>query len=199
LTEPNTRTRLLEATIAAIDAGGEAAVNVEDIARSAHVTAPTIYNHFRNRDALIAAAQAERFDRQLNDDFADMGTIIAAVETREQLLELADLMLAAFIDPARAGFRLDRVSALGAAIGRPELAAVMSQKFVQICIRFAGYIQPLQEKGLLRADLDLAAFSAWFVGMVTGRLFIEVQPTPIDSAAWDAIARRAVLAAVLPD
>ena len=53
-----------------------------------------------------------------------------------------------FVDPARATMRLDRVSALGAAVGRPELADVMSQKFVQLCIRFAGTIQPLQERGL---------------------------------------------------
>jgi hypothetical protein len=41
------------------------------------------------------------------------------------------------------------------------------------------------------------AFAAWFVGSVTGRLFIEFQRTPIDAAAWNRICKDSVLGAIL--
>ena len=88
--------------------------------------------------------------------------------------------------------------AIGSAIGRPELADLLAAKFVALCVRFAGVLQPLQEKGIVRADLDLVAFAAWFTGSVTGRLFIEFQRTPIDADAWNRIFKDAVLGAVLP-
>jgi AcrR family transcriptional regulator len=194
----DTRSRLLEAAVDAIDAGGETAVSVETIAKAAGVSAPTIYNHFRNREALIAEAQAQRFDRQLGRDFDAISGLVATIETREQLVEISTFFLDFMLDPERSAMRMDRMSAIGSAIGRPELADLLAAKFVALCVRFAGVLQPLQEKGIVRADLDLVAFAAWFTGSVTGRLFIEFERTPIDTDAWNRIFRDAVLGAVLP-
>ena len=192
-----TRDRLLEATIDAIDAGGEAAVSVDEIAKTAGVTAPTIYNHFRNRDGLIAAAQAERFDRWIGEDFDTLSSVIDGIRTREQLVEILGFLLGAFVDPERSNLRVRRVSALGSAIGRPELKAIVIEKFVELCTRMAEVIRPLQERGIIRPDLDLLTFSAWFTGAVTGRVFIELGDTPIDPVVWDRLLTEAVAALVL--
>ena len=198
MTADDTRSRLLDATIAAIDAGGEAAVSVDDIAKAAGVTAPTIYNHFRNRNGLIAEAQAMRFDRQIGRDFAAISEAVSKIETREDLIAVTDLLMDFMLSPERAAMRMDRVSAFGSAVGRPDLADAVTAKFVAICENFGTVLRPLQERGLIRADIDLTAFGAWFTGAVTGRIFVEYQPTPIDTEAWNRIFRDAVLGAVLP-
>lgn len=195
-----TRDRLLAATIAAIDAGGEAAVSVDAIAKVAGVTAPTIYNHFRNREALIAAAQTERFDRRLEDDFGVITAAAESISTREEFNRITDLVFEFMLDPERAAWRRNRISAVGASAGRPELAAAITEKFVEIAGRFAEVMEPMQAKGFVRSDLDLRAFSAWFIGSVTGRIFIELSENDIDTAAWDRVFREAVLAVALaPD
>lgn len=192
-----TRARLLEAAIAAIDAGGESAVSVDDIAKTAGVTAPTIYNYFRNRDGLVTAAQVVRFDRQLDEDFASLASVIDTIHTREQFIEVTGWILATFSDPARSNLRMRRMSAFASAVGRPELTAQVIERFTALCSSLADVIRPMQERGVVRPDLDLVAFSAWFTGSVTGRLFIELGDSPIDAAAWDRIFLEAVTAVTL--
>jgi len=198
VTAEATRARLLAATIAAIDEGGEAAVSVEEIARAAGVTAPTIYNHFRNRDGLIAEAQAERFDRRLTEDFGILSAWVEHVTTREEFLEVTEAIFAYLLDDERKQWRLDRISAIGAAVGRPALSQIVALKFDRIVEQFASAMSPLQARGLIRADVDLPTYAAWFTGAVTGRIFIEFGPTSIDGEAWNRVFREAALAVVLP-
>ena len=63
--------RLLEATIDAIDASGESAVRVQDIADAAGVQIPILYRKFGNREQLIQAAQVERLGRALDGEFRE--------------------------------------------------------------------------------------------------------------------------------
>ena len=190
----DTRSRLLDATIAALDAGGEAAVSVDDIAKAAGVTAPTIYNHFRNREGLVAEAQAERFDREVTKDFDTLASIIDTIETREQFAAIVEATVAAFASPDRVALRMSRISAVGSAVGRPALAQQVDERFAALCTRFAEVIRPLQERGIVRADLDLFTFCAWFVGAITGRLFIEFGASLADPVAWNGFMRDAVIA-----
>jgi len=192
-----TRDRLLHATIEAIDAGGEAAVSVDAVAKAAGVTAPTIYNYFRNREGLIAAAQAERFDRRLDEDFAAIIAVVEAIATREDFVRVTDLVFEFMLDPERSEWRRNRISAVGAAAGRSGLTTAINQKFMDVTSRFAATMEPLQAKGFIRSDLDLVAFGAWFIGAVTGRIYIELGETDVDTAAWDRIFREAVLAVAL--
>ncbi len=67
-----TRERLLKATAAAIDKGGEGAVRIRDLTKSCNITAPSIYHFFGSREGLIDEAQALRFSRgqrQLGEAF----------------------------------------------------------------------------------------------------------------------------------
>jgi len=193
-----TRARLLAATIDAIDAGGESAASVDEVAKAAGVTAPTIYNYFRNREALISEAQAARFDRQLDNDFALLTDAVLAISSQEEFERITDMVFSFMLDPERSASRLNRLSAIGAATGRPELADAIAQKAVGVAERFASLMEPLQSKGFIRADLDLLAFSSWFIGTVAGRVLIEIGANPVDTAAWDRIFREAVLAVTLP-
>lgn len=182
-----TRDRLLQAAIAIIEEHGEAAVSVDAVGKAAGVTAPTIYNYFRNRDALVAAAQAVRFDDRLAEDFTTFASVVDGIHTREQLVEITTWLLQAFSNPERSAMRMNRIGALGAVVGRAELQQEVVARFTALCAQLADVIRPLQDRGIVRAELDLLAFSAWFTGAITGRLFIELGESPIDAAAWDRV------------
>ena len=192
-----TRDRLLQATIAIIEEHGEAAVSVDAVGKAAGVTAPTIYNYFRNRDALVAEAQAVRFDDRVAEDFANLASVVDTIRTREQFVEITAWMLQAFTSPDRSALRMSRIGAIGASVGRPELRHEVAGRFTALCEQLADVMRPLQERGIIRADLDLLAFSAWFTGAVTGRLFIELGDTPVDAEAWDRVMLDSVLHVLL--
>lgn len=53
---PETRQRILDAAVRCVQRWGVEKTSLNDIAREAGVTRPTVYNHFDNRDDVIQAA-----------------------------------------------------------------------------------------------------------------------------------------------
>ena len=66
-TELDTRSKLLNATIEAISSGGEGSVRVSNVASAVGVREPSVYHFFKNREALVEAAQIERYRRSYSE------------------------------------------------------------------------------------------------------------------------------------
>jgi len=65
VTEPSTRDRILQAGIEAAAIHGIARLTVGDVAKRAGVSRPTLYKHFKSKDALVAAAVEREADRMV--------------------------------------------------------------------------------------------------------------------------------------
>lgn len=59
LASPDTRQRILDAAIRCVQGFGIDKTNMNDIAREAGLTRPTVYKHFGNRDEVVQAALLE--------------------------------------------------------------------------------------------------------------------------------------------
>jgi AcrR family transcriptional regulator len=104
---PRLRARLKEATSEAIRAAAEEvlaeqgfAVRMEDIAERAGVSVGTLYNHFKDRDALLLELIRVRREALM----AQVDAVVAEVEgrpVREQLRALLDKVFAHFREHAR--------------------------------------------------------------------------------------------------
>lgn len=184
--------RLLEATIEAIDAGGESAVRVQDIADAAGVQIPILYRKFGNREQLVQAAQIERLGRALENEFREVQAVVDRATTAEQFRSLLDLILASLDTAERRAARWQRVNVIGSTYGRPEQAAAVSQLQSRTIRGIADALRRPQQKGWLRNGLDLEAFAAWFAGQIMGRIVIELGNSLIDEAAWNSISADAV-------
>jgi AcrR family transcriptional regulator len=184
--------RLLEATIDAIDRGGESAVRVHDIADAAGVQIPVLYRHFQNREGLLQAAQVELLSRTLGQDLEQINQAIVHVNTAEEFRALFDSVLAALNDPERLHPRWRRVNVIGSTYGRPALAAAVSQVQRRAVEMIAATFERPQREGWLREGLDIRAFGAWFAGQTLGRLLIELGDVGVDETAWNAISADAV-------
>ena len=188
----NTRERLLKATAATIDKGGEGAVRIRDLTKSCNITAPSIYHFFGSREGLIDAAQAFRFSRgqrELSDAFA---TAIHTCKSKTQFVELAHRFLETMFAPDRRSIRNSRLNVLGNAINRPALskelalAQDVSNKIVGESLGFA------QTKGWVRDDFNTEMFAAWLNGVVNSRRLIEMNGTNPLGDEWDVIAKRSI-------
>jgi len=193
VTEKNTtRERLLKATAAAIDKGGEGAVRIRDLTKSCNITAPSIYHFFGSREGLIDAAQAFRFSRgqrQLGDAFA---SAIHQCKNKTQFVELAHRFLATMFALDRRAVRNTRLNVLGNAVNRPDLSKELAQvqeesnKVVGEALRYA------QSKGWVRDDFNCEMFAAWLVGIVNSRRLIEMNGIHPLAEEWDVIAKRSI-------
>lgn len=195
---PSHEKRLLDATIAAIDAGGEGAVKVQEIADAAGVQIPVLYRKFGSRDGLIQAAHVERLSSALTRELAEIKTAIEAVNTAEEFRTLFDAVLVELNSPRRVEARWKRVNILGSTYGRPALADEVSNLMAVSVDRIADLLRRPHDEGWLREGLDLSAFAAWFAGQALGRVIIELDPTRFDQSAWNEISAEAVRHVLYP-
>jgi len=187
-----TRERLLKATAAAIDKGGEGAVRVRDLTKSCNITAPSIYHFFGSREGLIDAAQAFRFSRgqrQLGEAFT---FAVHTCKNKTQFVELAHRFLEIMFAPDRRVIRNSRLNVLGNAINRPALSkelALAQDVSNQIVGESLGYVQT---KGWVRNDFNAEMFAAWLNGVVNSRRLIEMNGAHPLGDEWDVIAKRSI-------
>jgi AcrR family transcriptional regulator len=193
VTEINTtRERLLKATAAAIDKGGEGAVRIRDLTKSCNITAPSIYHFFGSREGLIDAAQAYRFSRgqlQLGNAFS---TAIHQCKNKAQFVKLAHQFLTTMFSYERRAIRNVRLNVLGNAVNRPDLSKELShvqEESNKVVGEALGYAQ---SKGWVRDDFNGDMFAAWLNGMVNSRRLIEMNGIHPLADEWDVIAKRSI-------
>lgn len=185
------RTKILDFAVAAIDAGGEAAVRVHHIAAQAGLSVPMIYHYFDSRDGLVIAAQAERFTRQSRADITAIGRAVARCTTRDEVrTALRVTWERSFAE--RYENRWRRINALGSAYARPELETAIARAQDEIVALFAAILGPCRDRGWLRAGIDLPTAIAWQHGVLLGRVFVEHGTTEGDPSEWDRLTLEAL-------
>lgn len=150
----DTRRRILDATVKVIDANGEAAVRLIQVARSASVTPSVISYHFGSREQLVAEAQAERYIADSHDDARRLADAVERSSCTDEFRTACAEVLCELISVDRTANRFKRASALGAGIERPDLRSMLGDQQRTVIEHMATSLAAAQRRGLLHADLD---------------------------------------------
>lgn len=193
-----TEERLLAATIAVLESEGDRAVRVQRIADEVGVAVTSIYHHFGNRRGLIVRAQSERFVRSLADSNLLLAEHLAVARSAAEFREALAGVIALWAGSGRAPLRRRRLQALAGGVSDEVLRASIVE--VQNVVRSAGVavLRPYQERGWIRADLDLEAFYSWGAGVILSKVVLELECRPDLEAGWLDATQRAFLAVLSP-
>lgn len=195
-----TKDLLIDAAIRAIDQQGEAGLRIREVSEEVGVAYTSVYHFFGSRDGLVEAAQFERYRRDLAEPLDRFRSLVATTTTKEEFRHAIRTMLNWVFTQERAPRRLDRISALGSALGRPDLAQRFATLHDEHITDLAEVMRQPQQQGWVRADLDLRMVAAWYMGLVLGRTVIEFGGERDEHAAWNDIAANAILSTLLtPD
>lgn len=184
LVSNDSRSRILDLAVAAIDIGGESAVRVNHIAADAGVTPPVIYHHFGSRDGLVIAAQVTRYARRPLSDLKWIQDEIAKCATRDELREVFHATWTRIVS-GRMDSRWARASALGSAFGRPELEVAIAAAQDEIVDELYDILEPCRERGWFRPGIDLRSTVAWQHSLLIGRIYVERGQASVDVQEWD--------------
>lgn len=190
--ETDTRTRILNLAIAAIDAGGEAAIRVNHIVAEAGVTPPVLYHYFGSRDGLVIAAQVARYTRVTFKDIPAIGKSVARCATRDELRDMLVFIWNRSCNE-RAANRWLRTSAFGSAYARPELEAAIAKAQDDIVAQLCDILEPFRERGWLRPGIDLTSTVAWHHSLLISRVHIERGQQLVDPKEWDRLTIQALV------
>ncbi len=176
---------VLAATVRRLENGGEAAVNMKDIAAETEVSYGAIYHHFKDRDALIRAAQFERLRQQPGGDIVSLG---AAIESHSDLVDFVSAVRAiakSIASPERAKVRLVRSSVISSSLNNPDLRAALTELESEVMEQIAFLIAKAQKLGIADPALDPKAVAVYIEALSYGIVlmeFMEDPPSP-DSVA----------------
>jgi AcrR family transcriptional regulator len=195
-TAVSTRSRIINAAIEMMDAGGESSVRLGAIAEALGIKEPSIYHHFTNRTELVNAAYVEWYWQSLKTDIP-VEAMMALVDTQEDYVRAFRKTMEWSYRPERHHARAIRLSVLGAAQRNPELADAVNEINKKFLATVADSVLFAQQKGWLRADLDPMATAYWLHGQIVGRAVAEMDPGHVDLAQWDKVSFEAVLGLML--
>ena len=193
-TELDTRIKLLNATIEAISSGGEGSVRVSNVASAVGVREPSVYHFFKNREALVEAAQIERYRRSYTEMMVPFEAAAMMSDSWDDFERSVRKIFAAVYSPDRAQLRSIRKNVMGAAQSSPAIAAAVIEINHETAESLARVMTFGQEKGWVTKDLDAMALSYWGIGQINGRVMAEMNPAEVDLEAWNKVSIEAVLA-----
>lgn len=185
----NSRDRMLEAAICAIEAHGEAGVRVDEISSAAEVAKPSLYHFFGSREGLIAAAQAERYRRSLNIGLEGVVEIAETCTSSEEFERLVRSWVESFASDAAGHRRAVRLSVLGSSVSRPDLQAEIVRTSEAASSQLRDLLTLAEARGWLRSNADLGAadLALWFQGLWNGRYLAELSGDRDRIEGWDRV------------
>lgn len=182
-----TRDKILHAAIAILETDGEVGLRVDRVVEVAGFTKPVLYHHFSDREALLVAAQVERYRWSLD---VGMGSLIDPVHGAPSSKEFIDQLVAAigdFTSPEGRHRRRLRVEILGSAVQRPALHAAIIDANREFVASLGDFLVRARKVGLIAPKRDPRDLAAWWLSVVVGRHVIDVDPDRFDEEEWTAI------------
>jgi AcrR family transcriptional regulator len=195
----DTPQRLLAEAVRVIEAHGEVAVHIRDIASACGVTSPIVYKAFHSREGLIVAAQTERYIRSWRETSAGVFEAITAATTTEELKEIIAWGIRQILGPDRVIHRRIRHEVLGSLVHQAELEKAVVEQLRTLRHTFADAFRIVQQRGFIRQDVDVDAVFMWYIGQIEGRFLIEIDPDGVNHDAWNKIFIEAVFFSLFDD
>ena len=187
--ELTTKQKLIEAAISIIEAEGEVGIRVDRVAENAGFTKPVLYHHFNDREAVIAAAQAERFRRSLEIGWDELATPLRAASSAEQFFETLWQWITNTVCVDGEVRRRFRTDVMGSAISRPLLMHSIVEASRSHADKVALSIELAQVRGWISASVSARDLAHWWIGLISTRIFFEIDREGFDVESWDALTK----------
>lgn len=164
--DPSTRQRLIDATLAVIDEHGVDAVKVTDVAERANTTTGSLYWFFKNRQALVNAALAERYVTHMR----------ATLDSVEGSFDRLFTYKVDPLEPTRVEARRRQIRVLADALDDPDLSDAVTAIQREFLRRATSFVQEAQKAGIARPDIDPYSVALYIQAMAIGLAVIDLAP-----------------------
>lgn len=183
---------MIEATIRAIEAGGEASVRIDDILKETGISKGSLYHHFGGREGLIAAARVTQFSRFVAEDAKNIRDTLTKTNTLEEFIAATSALVELGDSIERERARHNRLSVIASSYGRPELRQSLALQQHSHTETIAEAVRYGQQKGWIRTDVNARALAVFVQGYNLARVLLEIDTEPVPNADWDHVVRVAL-------
>lgn len=193
--EHPTKMEILRVAIQELDDFGQGGFRVAHVIKTSKASYSSLYHHFGSREALVREAQARRY---VPIERATLARCIASarvVKGFDAFAEVfAQFITTALNDKVAQAERRRNAEVLGFAMTDDDLLERLVRQQHDELLPLKELLTGLQQRGLIRSDLDVDSYLAWLLGMLFGHLLLEIDPILGPSSSdWDHCALLALL------
>jgi len=182
-----TRNRVLAVALEQLEAGGEAAVRIDEIRDRSGVSIGSIYHHFGDREGVIAAAQLRRFARFAEVDVRALADVVEQSADIEEFRSNVRRLTLGSRSQLRTDRRWGRIGVLASTTGRDDLRADIEQIQTRLTDGFAAHVAQGQARGFFRSDLDARAIAVFIEAYTLGLVLNDIDARGIDETGWQQV------------
>ena len=167
---------------------------MRSVADAVGISEPTLYHYFKNRDALVVAAHAQRYRAELAGTVDELLPAVETSTSKEEFLAILEAVYQRAYNPERAGIRATRAEIIGSAWRREELRVEVATAMLDSLTNSVAALRVAQSRGWLADDIDPQAFAIFNLSLMSGLLFPEIQQNDALLRDWKKLALEAVMA-----
>lgn len=146
--------RIVDATIAAIESGGEPALRVNDIARDSGVSVATLYHYFGDREGLVVAARQKQYAGSTGIYYDEFSRAVRGSSTCAELSTVLCNFFGQATSESSRAMRFLRAEIIGSSRTRPQLAAALRDVQEDLATKLTDVFADAQNRDLLRRTVN---------------------------------------------
>ena len=180
--------------MAAIALGGESSVRVSSISAAVGVREPSVYHFFKNREALVEAAQIERYRTSYTEIIIPFEFAVQISDSLEEFERATRKILLMVFAPERHQMRAIRLNVLGAAQTSSTIMEAVNRTNSLVVTHLAEVLGAARSRGWITNQFDDRAIAYWIMGQINGRIMTEMNQDDVDLDEWNKVTIAAILA-----
>jgi AcrR family transcriptional regulator len=194
-----TKKLLVETVVELLETKKPNEILAEEVLEVSGVSKGSMYHHFEDLQELVETAQLVRYSKWIDLSIEFMTKYVLGASTKENFIDSLRKLTELTQASDRKGARAERARALAACFDNPRMALAMGAETQRHTDALADIIQEVQNRGLVRTDIDSKAVAVFIQSYTLGKMVNDYNPTGVDDKTWvDMITDMAVRTFVTP-
>lgn len=168
--------RILDAVSEQLELSGIAALRLRDVAERLHVSVPSLYRFFEDREAMIAAAYVRDFAAQTFRDLDELTEVFSSAESKEDYERGLRALLGDVMSEERRRSRWRKLAAMAATRHDPALTSQINAVQAEFTDQVAELFAQATARGWVTTAVSPLAFAFAVQGLALGPLFADLSP-----------------------
>jgi AcrR family transcriptional regulator len=179
-----TKRLLVETVVAMLETKKPTEILAEEVLEVSGVSKGSMYHHFSDLQELVETAQLIRYSKWIDASIEFMTTYVLGATTKEEFIESLRKLTELTQSIDRKGARAERARALAACFDNPRMAKAMGEETQRHTDALADIIREVQNRGLVRADVDAKAVAVFIQSYTLGKMVNDYNPTGVQDDTW---------------
>ena len=194
-----TRQRLIDLAVIELDANGPTNFDLDDLLSKSKISKGSLYHHFGSKIGLIVAAELHLLITNYDEGNRLLRLVVDNAKDVNEFSTALELMVRTATNLESEELRRHRVRALALAQSNPALAKEIQKKQVEGSNYLADTMQIAVDKGWLREDINVRAFSYWQQALFFGHTLLDISGESDLNEGWNEVAIHALKSFIKTD